>query len=208
MGPRAPKESLEAEIRVVPAHRASAEDLQTIFGVRGMGAICQCQRYKLAPKESFASVPMEDRQLRLIEQADCGHRGRQTSGLVGYLEREPVGWCAVESRSNYVGLVRAFSVPWDGRDEDRSDPSVWAITCLFTRVGYRRQGVSRAMAKAAVKFAKERGAAILEAYPTVTGGTLPADLHVGTLTTFSDAGMTEVHRPTQRRAVMQISFSR
>ena len=208
MAARQPKPSLAAEIRVVPANRATAEDLQLIFGTRGPGATCQCQRYKLHPKESFASVPVEERQQRLRDQTDCGHpRSSRTSGLVGYLGDEPVGWCAVEPRPAYEGLVRVFRVPWDGRDEDRDDAGVWAITCLFTRAGYRRREVSHAMAKAAVTFAQERGAAAVEAYPMVSGATLAEELHVGSLATFRDAGMAEVHRPTPRRAVMRLDFS-
>ena len=63
------------------------------------------------------------------------------------------------------------------------------------------------MARAAVKFAQERGAAALEAYPTVSGAGLPEELHVGSLAAFRNAGMTEVHRPTPRRAVVRIDFS-
>ena len=31
------------------------------------------------------------------------------------------------------------------RDEDKADASVWAVTCLFTRAGFRKRGVSRAL---------------------------------------------------------------
>lgn len=207
MAARRSKLSLAAELRVVTANRATAEDLHLIFGERGPGATCQCQRYKLRPMESFASVPVEERQQRLRDQTGCGHSGsRRTSGLVGYLEDEPVGWCAVEPRPAYEGLVRAFRVPWDGRDEDRDEAAVWAVTCLFTRAGYRRRDVSHAMARAAVNFAQDRGALAIEAYPMVSGATLPEELHVGSLATFRDAGMTEVHRPTRRRAVMRADF--
>ena len=88
-----------------------------------------------------------------------------TSGLVAYLDGEPVGWCAVEPRPAFTGLVRNNRVPWEGRDEDKADESVWAVTCLFTRAGYRKRGVSRALAAAAVDFARERGARALEGYP-------------------------------------------
>lgn len=70
-------------ISIVPANQASCEDLQRIFGTRGTGSRCQCQRYKLAPGESFGSFPMEERAFRLREQTDCGHHGSETtSGLV------------------------------------------------------------------------------------------------------------------------------
>lgn len=205
---REPKPSVESQIRVVPGHRATQSDLELIFGNRGPGATCNCQRYKLAPKESFRSVTAEVLRLRLIEQSGCGTDGPETSGLVGYLGDEPVGWCAVEPRPEYVGLVRVFRVPWDGRDEDRTDRGVWAITCLFTRAGYRRRGVSRAMAKAAVEFAEDRGADAVEAYPTVTTGAMPDELHVGVVNTFSDAGLREITRPSKRRIVMRRDFPR
>ena len=81
-----------------------------------------------------------------------------TSGLVAYLDGEPVGWCAVEPRPAYTGLVRNNRVPWEGRDEAKDDDSVWAVTCLFTRAGYRKRGVSYELARAAADFARERGA--------------------------------------------------
>ena len=194
-------------MRVVPANQASWEDLQLVLGTRGAASRCQCQRYKLAPKESFGSVPVEDRAFRLRQQADCAHpRSRTTSGLVAYLDDEPVGWCAVEPRNAYAGLLRVFRVPWDDRDEDRDDPTVWAVTCLLTRAGFRKRGVSRELARAAVDFARERGARALEAYPITTTDVITEDLHVGTVPTFEAAGMSVVSRPTPRRVVMRIDY--
>jgi GNAT superfamily N-acetyltransferase len=198
---------MEVEVSVVPANEASFEDLQAILGTRGQGSRCQCQRYKLLHRESFASVPAEVRAERLREQTDCAHRdARVTSGLVAYLAGQPVGWCAVEPRSHYDGLVRVFKVPWEGRTEDRSDATVWAVTCLFTRAGFRRRGVSRALARAAVDHARERGARAVEGYPMTTTQALSEELHVGTMDTFAAAGLHEVSRPTPRRAVMRIDF--
>lgn len=112
---------------VVPANEVSWEDLQTVFGTGGPAWRCQCQRYKLRPLESFGAFPVEERAHRLREQTDCGRPGADaTSGLVAFLDGEPVGWCAVEPRSSYIGLVRNNRVPWTGREEDRSDVSVWA----------------------------------------------------------------------------------
>lgn len=42
------------------------------------------------------------------------------------------------------------------------------ITCFLTRTGFRRRGVSRALARAAVDFARERGARAIEGYPTIS----------------------------------------
>lgn len=194
-------------IRVVPANEASWEHLQLIFGSRGPGAKCHCQRYKLAPKESFASVPAEERAQRLREQTDCDHpESDTTSGLVAYLDGEPVGWCAVEPRTAYQSLLRVCRIPWAGRSEDRTDDSVWAITCFFIRAGFRRRGVSRALAQAAVDFARERRARAIEGYPITTTDVISEDLHVGTTRTFREAGFIEVNAPSPRRTVMRIDF--
>ena len=196
-----------AGVRVVPANEAPWEELQAVFGVCGEAARCQCQRYKLRPRESFAAFPVEERADRLRRQTDCDHpESDTTSGLVAYLDGEPVGWCAVEPRTAYGGLLRNNRVPWTGRDEDKNDAGVWAVTCLFTRTGYRKRGISRALARAAVTFARERGARAIEAYPMMTTNVIMVELHPGTASVYAEAGFTEVTRPTQRRAVMRIDF--
>jgi len=192
---------------VRPANEAACADLDTVFGTRGAAYRCQCQRYKLAPRESFGSIPVEDRADRLRDQTGCGDPDApSTSGLVAYLDGEPVGWCAVEPRTAYPGLLRVFRTPWEGRAEDRSDASVWAVTCLFARAGYRRRGVSRALARAAVELARDRGARAVEAYPMTTTGAIAEELRVGTVRTFADAGLVEVSRPSPRRVVMRLEL--
>lgn len=194
-------------LSIVPANQVRCEELQTLFGLRGAAATCRCQRYKLAPRESFRSFPVEERARRLREQTACGHPGAgRTSGLVAYVEGAPAGWCAVEPRTAYEGLLRVFRVPWEGRAEDKADDTVWAVTCLFTRPGFRRRGVSRALAAGAVAFARERGARAVEAYPIVTTDVLAEELHVGTVGVFAAVGLVEVSRPSTRRVVMRLDF--
>ena len=197
-------------VRVVPANEASWEDLQAVFGTRGAAATCWCQRYKLRPRESFGSFPAEERAHRLREQTECGHaRSATTSGLVAYLDGEPVGWCAVEPRTAYAGLLRVYRVPWEGRREDKDDDSVWAVTCVFTRAGFRRRGIGHALVRAAVDFAQERGARALEGYPMLTepGQKIAWDeIHVGSRSMFAAAGFAELSHPTKRRVVMRVDF--
>ena len=198
------------ELTIVPANEATWEEIQTVFGMRGDPARCYCQRFKLEPKESFRSFPAEERAHRLRTQTECGHpRSKTTSGLVAYLDGEPVGWCAVEPRTAYSGLLRVYRVPWDGRTEDKTDDSVWAVTCVLVRAGFRRRGIGHALARAAVDFARRRGARALEAYPMITTPgqeNTSGEIHVGKPSMFAGAGLTEVHKPTKRRVVMRIDF--
>ena len=194
-------------LRIVPANEASWQDLQAVFGTRGDPPRCWCQRYRMAPRESWASVGAEELAARLREQTECGHpRSATTSGLVAYLEGEPVGWCAVEPRPAYARMLRNVRVPWEGRSEDKDDDGVWAVTCFVTRAGYRKRGISHALARAAVDFARQRGARVLEGYPISTKNVILSELHVGTIGAFEAAGFTEVNRPTLRRVVMRIDF--
>jgi GNAT superfamily N-acetyltransferase len=197
-------------VAIVPANEASWEDLQAVFGSRADPSRCYCQRYKMQPRESWASVGTEELALRFRSQTDCGHAdSRTTSGLVAYLDGEAVGWCAVEPRTSYARLLLKTRVPWEGRAEDKADEGVWAVTCFVTRAGFRNRGISRALAHAAVDFARECGARALEGYPMITQAgqeMMPVELHVGSRSIFADAGFTEVSHPTLRRVVMRIDF--
>ena len=110
----------------------------------------------------------------------------------------------MEPRPAYPGLLRNNRVPWEGRSEDKHDPAVWAVTCFVTRVGHRKRGVARALARDAVAHARSRGARVLEGYPITTKDVLLEELHVGTVGMFCEAGLVEVSRPTARRAVMRV----
>ncbi len=198
-------------LTIVPANEASWEDVQAVFGTRGDLPRCWCQRYRMAPGESWNSVGREELAHRLRTQTECGNPGSETTtGLVAYLDGEPAGWCAVAPRSDHPRLLRKVRVPWAGRaEEDKDDPSVWAVTCFAIRAGFRKRGVSRALARAAVDFARKRGARALEGYPMLTepGKEIVwGELHVGARSVFADAGFTEVSHPTPRRVVMRIDF--
>ena len=164
----------------------------------------------MQPGESWASVGATELSRRLRTQTDCGRpESGTTSGLVAYLDGEPVGWCAVAPRAAHPRLLLRTRVPWESRTEDKTDDSVWAVTCFVTRAGFRRRGVSRALAREAVDFARERGARALEGYPMITqpGQEIAwGELHVGSRSIFAAAGFAEVSHPTPRRVVMRIDF--
>ena len=152
-----PRAMGDEAISVRPANEAGWDDLRAVFGSRGQGAVCFCQRYKLAPGRG---VQAPSRGGAGGAAAGPGGvragRGRR-AGWSRIAGAEPVGWCAVEPRVAYPGLLRVYRVPWAGRREDKADAGVWAVTCFFVRAGFRRQGVSAALARAAVDFARSGG---------------------------------------------------
>jgi GNAT superfamily N-acetyltransferase len=195
-------------LRILPANEASWDDLQTVFGERGEAHRCQCQWFKSRAAEWRAQT-VEERAERLRAQTECDYPDAgTTTGLIAYLDDEPVGWCAVEPRTEYPRLLTS-RIPWSGREESKADESVWVVSCFVTRTGYRRQGVSKALAAAAVGFARERGARALEGYPIAvqpgqefTWG----ELYVGSRSMFTSAGFKQVSKPTERRVVMRMEF--
>ena len=75
-------------------------------------------------------------------------------GIIAYLGKEPIGWCAVARREDYIALESSRIL------EPVDDKPVWSISCLFIKKAYRRQGVSAQLLRAAVDFAVRRGAKI------------------------------------------------
>lgn len=191
----------------VPANQAEWEDLQAVLGSSDAGR-CQCQRYKVAGW-IWRDSTQEGRTAALRSQTACGDPdAAATSGLVGYLDGEPVAWAAVEPRTAYPKL-RTTRIPWSGRDEDGDDPGVWAVTCLIIRKGYRGRGLTYPLARATIGYARERGARALEAYPMITepGKVITwGELHVGARQAFEEAGFAQVSHPTKRRVVMRVDF--
>lgn len=198
----------DERLTIVPANEASWGDLVAIFGTTDYAGRCQCQRFKVVGW-IWRDSTQDQRTAMLRTQTACGDPdAAATSGLVAYVDDEPVGWVAVEPRTAYPKL-RTSRVPWTGRDEDKEDDGIWAVTCFVVRKGYRGRGLTYPLARATIDFARAHGARALEAYPMITqpGKEITwGEVHVGARQVFADAGFEEVSRPTVRRVVMRIDF--
>ena len=97
-------------------------------------------------------------------------------------------------------------MPWEGRDEDKTDDSVWAVTCLLTRAGFRKRGVGRALARATVDFARDRGARAIEGYPIIGERDVSKNSTSAPRPCSPTPATPIVSRPGTRRLVMRIDF--
>jgi GNAT superfamily N-acetyltransferase len=192
-------DSKSMAIIVQPVNESLFDDVQTIFGAKGQAARCQCQGYRMG-WHARHSDDVQGRRELLRDQVSEGH------GLVAHLDGEPVGWCSLAPRCDYTYLRQTT---WKGRNEDKDDASIWAVTCFVTRAGFRHQGVSRALAGATIDLTRDHGARAVEAYPMkpapgtdVTWG----EMHVGALSAFLAAGFQVVHVPSLRRAIVRYDF--
>jgi GNAT superfamily N-acetyltransferase len=125
--------------------------------------------------------------------------GTRAPGLLAYRGIDPIGWCAVGPREDFLRLAGARVLrPID-------DERVWTVTCLFVAREARGRRVSVALLRGAARFAAAHGARILEGYPVDTRGRRTADVFIamGTLSCFRDAGFREVARASPVRPVMR-----
>ena len=107
-------------------------------------------------------------------------------GLLAYAGGMAVGWVAVAPRAAYPVLDQ---FPEFTTTDEPAGP-LWACPCFYIHVGYRNRGVMTGLIGAAVAYAREQGAAALEAYPVEPdkptipdgygfGGLLPSFLAAG-----------------------------
>ncbi len=194
-----------SELRIVPAQDAPFADVEAVFGTKGDPAHCGCQWYKI-PGSDWRGIGDEALRDRLEAQLEAPGAG---PGLLAYDGDTPVGWCAVEPRPALVRLPHSRTIAGGTPDPDFSDPSIWAVTCFVVPRAHRKRGVGRALAEAAVAYAREYGARILEGYavdPSARQKTPANELFPGTVSMFEGAGFTEVARPTPTRAIMQLQL--
>ena len=169
-------------------------DLETLFGERGACGGCWCMLWRLGRREYEAGKGEGNR--RALQQIVAAAK---RPGILAYHGREPIAWCAIAPRSEYPGLQRSrVMAPLD-------DKPVWSVSCLFVARPYRRRGVSAQLLRAAVEFARRRGARIVEGYPIEPTAERTADAFVwlGLPSAFRRAGFREVARRSPTRPIMR-----
>lgn len=194
-------------LTVIPAAQAPFTDVEAVFGTRGDPAHCWCQWYKL-PGKAWREGAGGDEALRDRLATQLAADGPGT-GLLAYDGDEPVGWCAVEPRPALPRLQLSPLIRGATAEPDFDDESVWAVTCFVVPRQHRKRGIGAALAEAAVEFARDHGARVLEAYavdPAARAKVAAAELFHGTASMFTGAGFSEVARPSDARAVLQITL--
>src|SRR5256885_1128374 len=128
------------EVHPVGAERW--DDLVALFGDRGATEGCWCMHWR-SERAEFERNKGDGNRDALHEL--CARP--IAPGLLAYLDGDPVGWCTVAPRGEYVRLARARTLaPID-------DQEVWSVPCFFIDRHHRRSGVASALLDAAVRYA-------------------------------------------------------
>jgi GNAT superfamily N-acetyltransferase len=84
------------------------------------------------------------------------------------------------------------------------DQDVWSIVCTYVARPYRGTGVQHRLLRAAVRYAREEGVKLLEAYPVDKPERSSDDfMFFGSRSLYERAGFTEVVRRSPTRVVMR-----
>lgn len=172
-----------AALRFAPLSPATWPDLVALFEQGGDPRWCWCAWYRVRAK-AFSSTGVAEHRERLRALASQD----PPPGLLAYVGDEAVGWVSFGPRSSFERLTYSkVLAPLDDRP-------VWSIVCFVVARRHRGRGIARALLRAAVEFARARGAPALEAYPADTShGRIPAaSAYRGTLSMFEAAGFSVV----------------
>jgi ribosomal protein S18 acetylase RimI-like enzyme len=173
----------------LPVTRERWPDLLELFD-RPIVRTCFCMFYR---KAGDTGAGLENRQAMkaLVDQGTM-------PGLIGYENGVPVAWVSLGPREDYAKLRRSIVMkPVDDRP-------VWSIVCFFVDRRARGRGLSERMLRAAVDYARSRGAHLMEAYPVDTDEqSHPDSMFFGAKSMYDRAGFREVARRRSTRPVVR-----
>ncbi len=156
-------------------------DLEKLFGPRGCSG-CWCMWWRLR-RSDFYKLSAQARKNRFHKLVESG----SVPGILAYVDGEPAGWCSIAPRQTYAALEHSRNFkPVDSLP-------VWSVTCFFIAKQHRHAGLMDRLLNAAVEYARQSGAAIVEGYPArEREQPSDANLYMGPLSVFRAAGFQTV----------------
>jgi len=123
----------------------------------------------------------------------------EVPGLLAYEGEKPIAWCSVAPREAFPSLERSRIL------KRVDDQPVWSVVCFFIAKPYRGQGVSVQLLRAAIKYAGQHGARVVEGYPIEPKKESAPDIYAftGMASAFRKAGFAEVLRRSENRPIMR-----
>jgi len=173
-------------------------DFEQLFGVRGACGGCWCMWFRLKRSE-FEQQKGEGNRKAMKAIVDSG----EVPGILAYIGKKPVGWCAAAPRESYPVLERS-------RILKRVDNTpVWSVSCFFIDKNFRNKGLSVRLLHAAIAYVKDHGGKVVEGYPVEPKKDRmpPAFVWTGLASAFKKTGFTEVARRSETRPIMRFHIS-
>jgi GNAT superfamily N-acetyltransferase len=169
-------------------------DLETLFGKNGAYGGCWCMWWR-ASRSEFSKQGNEGNHRALKAITGSG----EVPGILAYVDNQPAGWCSVAPREVFSSLERSRTL------KRVDDLPVWSVVCFYIARSYRRKGLMAELLRAAIDYAREHGAQIIEGYPIDPqhDNLPPVSSFTGILSTFQEVGFVEVARRSEKRPIMR-----
>jgi GNAT superfamily N-acetyltransferase len=172
-------------------------NMAKLFEEMGTNKGCWCMWWRLKRKEFDRNYGERNRTaMKAIVES-----GR-VPGILAFLDDEPIGWCSIAPRKHFPVLDRS---PVLKRVDDQP---VWSINCFVIGNSFQGQGLMSKLIDAALSYARENGATIVEAYPLIPEASKNPDLqaYTGVISVFENMGFVEVARRSKIRPIMRYTF--
>ena len=185
------------DIEIHPLTADRWEDLVDLFGPKGAQEGCWCMYFRLTAREWKENKGGNNRRALEVKVA-----AGEEPGLIAYVDDQPTGWISLGPREEFIRFEKSRVM----RPVD--DTPVWSIVCFFVARDHRRSGLSVKLLEAAVDYAREKGASVLEGYPTEPKDGKAVDIFVytGLRSAFDKVGFEEVERRSEKRPIMRLQL--
>ena len=193
-----------ATITIEPATADRFDDAEHALSGGGDGASCQCQWW-MVTNAQWQQTTRDKREELLRREIETG----PPPALIAYVDGEAAGWVRVGPRTQQARLPRTKDFVAH-TEEAWDDGTVWAVSCFVVRREHRGEGLNALLLTAAVDYARDHGARVIEAYPIdPASGSKKASnqLFRGVVSTFENAGFREVARPKPDRAIVSLDLT-
>ncbi len=187
------------QIVAAPATAERWNDLVAVFGRRGAFGGCWCMYWRIKRSE-MGRLGVKGRRaaLRKLTQRTLAP-GILFYDAIGIAAPIPFGWCSLGPREDFSVLRRSpLLKPVD-------DLPTWSLMCFFLRESYRGKGLLRHLTVLALDYAREHGAARIEAYPRELHPTGPYAC-MGVADVYRSLGFREIARRGEHRPVMRFEL--
>ena len=170
------------------------DDFVQLFEEHGIQNGCWCMYWRVK-REDCQRGYGEGNKRAFKSIVDSG----KIPGILAYFQARAVAWCSIAPREDYPVLERSRTL------KRVDDQPVWSIACFFVSQPYRRNRMTEHLIRAAIDYAKQNGARIVESYPLRTEITklLPYERYMGIQSTYERLGFQVVATRSERRPVMR-----
>jgi GNAT superfamily N-acetyltransferase len=183
------------QLTIEPLAKKNWNKFVKLFSDKGACGNCWCMYYRLS-KADFQVGKVDEGNKRAMKEVVWKDK---PAGLLGLIDEQAIAWCAFAPREDFIKLENS-------RVHKRIDnKEVWSIPCFFIDKKFRRSGVSVQLLKGAIKYAKENGIKIIEAYPAIpTQDNIPDSFAwIGLFKSFERAGFEIVDRTSKNRPMVR-----